>query len=665
MSYLNATRLHFAGQFQANVSTVNNDPTHFDTSTFLPEYQTLQTDTSPNGWFNPTGDGAWRFIGCTVTGATMPGGVLPTDPIWDTLVADSDSRVTAKLVDLDSEQQMVSEIWGLQVRITNTRGTTLLTATYDVAAFSEMWSRARSGGSGGDMAFGAMYQSVLTDLKWGDVSHSPFLLALQAASASSGLLSIKFNVDGINMDNTSPNFMCGRIVGTIGPASATEPRHFIQGRHFMTDQSAATLNIGTALYYAAAVLNQDDGKVYVDLGNSIFTTSPGGPLMDLGAISLGYKTGTSAISLGSVDSSLYTVPAWYTQTAGVVAFPTEGKLTADQIKTLLKTPLTLTVANPPLKHPKTKSTETLEPSISEWTDGTYVRADKYVFRMNPSAGEPNNTVSVNVFATKFGLPFPKQGLAAAWAPGMLQGPPPPPLGTTTPPTDSTTVNWPYTALSWTLPSPNQTDANGHSVVTLKAADPGNPRVYIDGQVYGFAVSLTSTAAGPGNPWNFISVLVWNAFKADSPPTWFGSIRPIFQQYANLYPVMARFLDMGNYEAVAKNSRLLAMAFGLAPENPNHMPVTRDLSESKRKAIIAWLTHPGPDGKPVLGAHTPPAAPTHAEANLMVAKDLGHEPSAPMLKAVALSVAADATQEEPVGIGGKSAALAQLRRQQSK
>lgn len=29
MSYLNALRPHFAGQFQTHISTVNNDPAHF------------------------------------------------------------------------------------------------------------------------------------------------------------------------------------------------------------------------------------------------------------------------------------------------------------------------------------------------------------------------------------------------------------------------------------------------------------------------------------------------------------------------------------------------------------------------------------------------------------------------------------------------------------
>ena len=36
MSYLNPTRVHFAGQFRADVSTVNNDDRHFNSAAFTP-----------------------------------------------------------------------------------------------------------------------------------------------------------------------------------------------------------------------------------------------------------------------------------------------------------------------------------------------------------------------------------------------------------------------------------------------------------------------------------------------------------------------------------------------------------------------------------------------------------------------------------------------------
>jgi hypothetical protein len=113
-------RLHDAGKFQANVSTVNNDPGHFNNSAFKPNYQQMQGPNfvPPNDWFNPLGDASWRLLGCTVNSAWMPSGAVPSsDPVLKCIVADSDAKVTAKLVDLDSEQQLVSEIRGLQVHI--------------------------------------------------------------------------------------------------------------------------------------------------------------------------------------------------------------------------------------------------------------------------------------------------------------------------------------------------------------------------------------------------------------------------------------------------------------------------------------------------------------------------------------------------------------------
>jgi len=61
VSYLNSTRLHFADRFQANVSTVNNDPGHFDNATFIPSYQAMMSGipdpkviTGPTFEYQPT-----------------------------------------------------------------------------------------------------------------------------------------------------------------------------------------------------------------------------------------------------------------------------------------------------------------------------------------------------------------------------------------------------------------------------------------------------------------------------------------------------------------------------------------------------------------------------------------------------------------------------------
>ncbi|MDX6707435.1 MAG: hypothetical protein QOK16_2949 [Solirubrobacteraceae bacterium] len=55
MSYLNPLRLHFAGTFQANVSTVNNNPPNFDNSLFTPSDLERTQDESKGSW-NPCGD---------------------------------------------------------------------------------------------------------------------------------------------------------------------------------------------------------------------------------------------------------------------------------------------------------------------------------------------------------------------------------------------------------------------------------------------------------------------------------------------------------------------------------------------------------------------------------------------------------------------------------
>jgi hypothetical protein len=86
MSYLGPLRLHFSGRFQAAVSTVNNDPHHYDSTTFTSADQELEDPSieRPNeGWWNPRGDADWRLIDCAITSAFLPdGSATPSsDPI--------------------------------------------------------------------------------------------------------------------------------------------------------------------------------------------------------------------------------------------------------------------------------------------------------------------------------------------------------------------------------------------------------------------------------------------------------------------------------------------------------------------------------------------------------------------------------------------------------
>src|SRR5262249_13008110 len=104
------------------------------------------------------------------------------------------------------------------------------------------------------------------------------------------------------------------------------------------------------------------------------------------------------------------------------------------------------------------------------------------------------------------------------------------------------------------------------------------------------------------------------FAPHEPPTWHSDVEPVLRQYANLYPVMRDFLDLGDYESVSAHAKRLAFALGLDVDDPDSMPVTRDLSAAHRRTVLPWLSEPGEDGKPLLGSRPssrPPSGPSAA------------------------------------------------------
>jgi hypothetical protein len=618
MSYLNALRLHFAGQFQANVSTVNNTPTHFNNEAFRPSDAKLNPDQTQGSW-NPQGDAAFRLLGCNITSAWMPAGQVPTsDPVLHCFVADNDRGPPAKLVDLDSEQQLVSTIWGLTVRIADAEGNSLLQGDYVPAAFTDLWARS-SGGSDDDFALGSMFQSVLENLVWGDVSSSPFLAALRTASAGSGRLSIKFNVDGFDMRFTSPSFACGRIVGTIGPATAAEPQHLVMGRQLMAAFNGMTPADG--LNYCAAIVDTATSALYLDLGNALPTVIPGGVPVDLGPLAV--NAGTTLLGTLSDGPGSYSQdPTWYSRTAGVVVFP----LTQSQLQAAAATPLVITGNS--------------GTTIGEWPNGAYVRADSFVYRLSP-----DDKVEIPVYAMQWGQPLSGVGVTFALDRSVLQmqgGGGDPPVGTPETVLRYTPTQNPFPPSSLnpgetSPPVTVTTDTQGVALLPITATDPGTPRYFkdpvtgqktvygIDGQIYGIAPSFADvTYAGPGtypqNQWNFISFLVWSGFTPSNPVSG-TDLYPIFQQYANLYPVMSRFVDLANYDQVVAYASFLQFAFGLDQANPNTMPVTRDLSPAKRAAILSWLQKPNRGSWPL----TPPLPPDGGSAAVPQAPDRGGMP----------------------------------------
>ena len=595
MSYLDLPRLVFAGRFQADVSTVNNDPEHFDTAAFQPNYQLLGQPTATgmsDGWWNPGGTGAWRFLDCVVTSVVYQDGTTSTNPANDAIIGmainGAPDRVEGKLVDLDPMQQMVSEIWGFEVVVGARHGRMGFGGRFVPSGFADIWARFPQGQP--DSMFGAQYQSVLQDVSFSGAAESRFVAELAASGQTS--LSIKFNVDGTDQDATSPTFTLGRVVGAIGPYRTGEPQRFVSKRRLTPTSPATTAG------YAAATL---DGQVLtVDLGNSLPTASVGGPLADMGTLQVALVGPSGGPELlGGVD---YGQRGWFERTSSIVRMP----LSSEQAERAATTPLAL------VQNAGSASAAVI---LAEDPSGGWARADQFVFRL-----DPGDSATTMFYASTFGAPAAGATISLAFDPsqmasqidqGPISGPRP--------------VGQPESAL--TFPAQITTGVDGTAAMTLIAGDPGTPRQYIDGRIYGITYGLGDTApptgtVGQGNL--ILNALVWSGYQIPAHPSWITDVGPIFEQYADLYPVMRPIVNLSNYSSVMGRLPALRNVFDTPVGDPNYMPVTRDLSSAKRTMIRRWLDAAplyaprlgrGPDGGAAAGDRTrarhDPALPVRA------------------------------------------------------
>lgn len=598
MSYLDFPRLVFAGHFQADVSTINNTARYYDNEAFEPAFQEL----GKGGW-NPEGTGIFRLIDCGITGAMLARTpVDPTDPVLSMVLENADDRVFGKIVDLDPQQQMVSQLWGMRLRLTGLKTGDAFAGDYLPSPFINLWGRQQKISAPNDQTLAAVYQSILHGVTWSGTGGSKVLDALSHATQD-GSLSINMNVYGYGRDPTNPRYTIGRVAGVIGPYRHGEPKRFVMGRQMISptpDDNPWTPTSGVFSYQCK--VHEDVGVLTADFGNCLQIQDASGAPADQGQLFMAVLktdgdsllptvTADQVAILGAVE---YLKPGWYAQTSGVQDFhySSDAWCTAN-IGThplLLLTPL-----------PAGGYTVVVQESLG----GLYVRTDDFVLRLNP--GE---TKSLDLYASRYGKPLAAT-VSFAPTPGILGvtgggGPPTVPLPTVATPPNG--VSFPPSAT---------TDTTGKGSVALTGAtlNPAMPRWYIDGQIYGVGYQLANQLPGTvTNFWNYISALVYSPFAVPAHPTWYGEIAPILTQYGDLYPIMSKHLvDLGKYDSVVKHLKILRLAFSLPIEDPNHMPATRDLSDNKRKTILAWLDHPAAGGLPLKGDPAARPAPVRRPA----------------------------------------------------
>jgi hypothetical protein len=617
MSTLHRPRLVFSGDFQADVSTINNDVRHYDTATFEPRFQQPASGAVRNGWWNPSGSGAFRLIGCTVRAITHrdPGSSADDDPVAACSVGGSASRVSGKMVDLDPQWQMSSEIWGLTVRLDDAGGGTLLEGSFEPAPFRDICFVRQSSSVPNGQAASAVYTSRLTAVR----SHLPpgrsrFLDELLAAS-DDGALAVRLTTFGYFRDPQHPRFTLGRVVGALGPGRRGEPHRFVLGRRLAPANGDVTAE---RLSFADAVVDPAAELVTLDLGNTLPITDPDGTTADVGPLALavlrtpdrpdgspGVREGEvvplgDLVVLGGIH---HRSPDWLSRTAGIV------DLALDEPAAVLAAERPLALVRP--------DGDTARVVLRETIGGLLARADDVVLRVD-ARSDTAVRAAVRFSAARWGRPLTSATIRtrlAAPMSGMGAGPPSDPDPPVAPVPD---IGVPPEAVE--LPPSIVTDADGRAELPIAVRDPGRPRGYLDGQVYVITYSLDGQLREQRHRFDVVVLHVREAYAAPARPTWVEDVRPVLAQYGNLYPIMSRRLvDLGDYDSVREHAAIIELAFSRPLDDPNHMPVTRELSDARREMLLAWLRDRNGSGErrllhgPRPGAATTAPAPRVAEA----------------------------------------------------
>jgi hypothetical protein len=543
MSYLDTPRLHFVGTFNADPSTINNTPQNYGYNPASANPISL----APS--WNPYGSNIFT-INATVTSFVDKDGNLHLSGDPDPLIGASFGSATEgtppKLVDLDTEQQSVTRLYGLNLQLTLRGGNApSLQGLWDNSGtLANLWFSKVPALAGSDNGAGGAFQSVLQRIQWDQLTGSPLLQQLQNVAENG--LSVRLSVWGYDAATTDSTFRTGIIAGTVGPQFDGEPLHLAPRLLIPTS--------GSQLNCAVAKVNSAGTVVTLDLGNSIPANATpqgtAGSPIDLGTMNL-VLLGDTPGALGAIDYQ----GQQFLDTAGVVPLPITPQQAGNPFGIIIDDTLALQESNP------------------------YIDVDGYSVYMNPrgtvAPEMPGGTASVNVWAFNLGMPAPGVEVPLSLVP-LPSGFVPP---------GSAAVNTPATAL--TFPRSVTTLDNGVAALSLTAGDPGaNARPNIAGQLYfiggPWASPLTTNAAAP------LTVKVFSSELAGGDELTWAAVQPILYRFYYMYGFMASIVDLSSYADVQENSKAILQVLTTDFNDGGYMPVTREMAAAERNLIVAWI-----------------------------------------------------------------------------
>ena len=649
MSYLTFPRLHFSGKFKAYPATINNMTTNYSPDVF-PDIEKVQLVWAPKG------TGEIKPVECTVTMVEYEDGTSATTSAEDPIIGQpffavpNAKFIDGALVDLDPDQQGVSEIWGMKIQIGGDNA--YLRGDFEPAAFNSMWGNAIGPKAPRSSASASVtYQSALTGLETNGLNGSSKFLNYFAQNPAEKL-SINFMIDAHNnnpmiytfntttfdslkaagvtqnvLDKIKPmqqmkiqsgnpanlgqlptkdfvtfqlqqylstqeynasidsilkltqitpyvastpyDFSYGFMTGTVGASSAEAPNYFVPSRMLATYNNSRMVNKEPSPYFGlvnfAPFSLTEDGKIIsVNLSNSLSVDLPGTTLFEerIGDLNLVYFSGgiISIENATTIANIPYMDAGFLTQNGGV--------FTSNAPIDLSTTPLGIV---------STMQDGTHVILLAENKDGYYLRANQFVFRMNPgvtsTAENPRGeTATLEIHALKFGKPI-EDGTQIS----VVSQPP------TSSAVPGKQTGFPIDALNISPTNGIAETKNGVATYTLTATDPGNPRVYIDGQLYfknyGFA-DANITGSYVQDSGDSISIQVYDQHPKQEA-------LEILNKYGYLYKIMNFLTDDDTVKGLDMRNMIKTM-LQRPLSDIRHMPVTRDLSMARRQKIIDWI-----------------------------------------------------------------------------
>lgn len=401
-----------------------------------------------------------------------------------------------------------------------------------------------------------------------------------------GLANLPASVCESSGFDPAPDFLCPDRILTPPAVHLTDPPHPVP-----TD--TASYSAYFAPFKVTRYQIPDDGLrtyVTIDLGNSLASTKPASPADSFvdcdtyGSLALYCFDGTGS---GKVIGRIaYKSHDFYSKDSGIA----NVLIGEADTNTVLTRPLSLVRLN------ENGAAHTV--LLKENELGMYVRPNQFVYRVNPAAepdptapdnGNPG-TVTIDFYVSQFGQPAKGVRLAVNVMPPLEAQT----YSNNTLGTGGTTgmvnMSVPESALILENNGITTTDENGIARLTVTGSDPGNPRGYMDGQIYFLQYGFDDPALREGyvqSPDDIVSLQVYDAQPDIENVTWENFVGPVLSQYHKIYPIMS-FLDLGNKEVVASNASKIRDALLRDRENGGDMPVTRDMSASRLELVVRWL-----------------------------------------------------------------------------